>query len=124
MQRLTLCIVAALLALAVSAEVVIAVTSDEVYPAQVTVRRGDRVRWQAPARALLVLDLEDHSGQHIVISRAGSVAVTFLDAGPHPYSVRLEGGRALPGEVGVQPGPPAVGPVCAPGSNRSLCIEP
>jgi plastocyanin len=113
-----------LFALASSAEVVIAVTSDEVYPVRVTVRRGDRVRWQAPARALIVLDLEDHSGHHIVTSRAGSVAVTFLDAGPHPYFVRVGDGPAVPGEVIVQPGPPAAGAVCAPGSNRSLCIEP
>jgi plastocyanin len=122
MQTVTLALV--LFALAAGAEVVIAVTSDGVYPVQVTVRRGDRVRWQAPAKDLVILDLEDHSGQHIVTSRAGSVVVTFLDAGPHLYFVRVGAGSALAGEVVVQPGPPADGLVCAPGSNRSLCIEP
>jgi plastocyanin len=122
MQTVTVALV--MFALAASVEVVIAVTGDEVYPAQVTVRRGDRVRWQAPARALVVLDLEDHSGQHIVVSRAGSVAVTFLDSGPHPYLVRVAERPPLPGEVFVEPGPPVAGAVCAPGSNRSLCIEP
>ena len=76
-------------ALAESSEVVVAVTSDDVQPVQVTVRLGDRVRWRAPASVVVELDLEDHSGQHIVTARAGSIAVKFLDAGPHAYIVRV-----------------------------------
>ena len=117
-------VAAMLVALAASAEVVIAVTPDEVSPAQVSVVRGTRVRWQAPASVLVSLSLEDHSGQHVTTRRAGSIAVTFLDTGPHPYVVRVGVGRSLRGEVNVQPGPAAVGPPCAPESSRSLCIEP
>ena len=113
-----------LLALAADAEVVIAVTPDDVQPAHVTVRRGDRVRWRAPASVRVDLDLEDHAGQHVVVGRAGSVAVTFLDAGPHPYVVRVGAGRALRGEVVVKGGAPVPAPLCAPGSRRGLCIEP
>lgn len=122
MRPLTLAVV--LFAMGATSEMVIAVTPDAVYPAQVSVRRGDRVRWQGPINTILEVDLEDHQGQHIVIARTGSVAVTFLDAGPHPYLVRLGAERALPGEVLVQPGPAVDGRVCARGSNRSLCIEP
>ena len=122
MQAVTVALT--LLALAASAEVVIAVTPDRAYPAEVSIRRGDRVRWVAPARDVVALDLEDHSGQHIVVTRSGSVAVTFLDAGPHPYRVRVGAGQALSGEVAVQPGPPTAPPMCASESNRSLCIEP
>jgi plastocyanin len=113
-----------LFALAASTEVVIAVTPDDVQPAHVTVRRGDRVRWRAPASVRVELDLEDHGGQHVIVARAGSVAVTFLDSGLHPYVVRVGTGAALRGEVVVRVGPPVAGPTCAPGSNRSLCIEP
>jgi plastocyanin len=118
-------IAVAFLVLLSGTEIVIAVTPDDVAPAQVTVSRGDRVRWRAPASALVELDLEDHSGQHIVTTRAGSVAVTFLDTGPHPYVVRVGAGRRFRGHVAVQAGSEAVpGPLCAPGSSRSLCIEP
>ena len=116
--------VAALFALAAGTEVVIAVTPDDVTPAHVNVQRGTRVRWQAPGSVLVALDLEDHRGQHVVTSRAGSVAVAFLDTGPHPYVVRAGTGRALRGEVVVEAGPVDGDPLCAPGSNRSLCIEP
>jgi plastocyanin len=113
-----------LLAFVAMTETVIAVTPDHLYPAYINIRRGDRVRWQAADKLPLMLDLEDHRGQHVVITRAGSVAVTFLDAGPHAYVVRLGEGRPLRGEVEVQPGPPVEGAVCALGSNRSLCVEP
>ena len=113
-----------LLVLAASTEFVIAVTPDEVSSERVNVQRGARVRWQAPASVLVDLDLEDHRGQHVTIRRAGSVAVTFRDSGPHPYVVRVGAGRWLRGEVIVEAGAPATEMLCAQESSLSLCIEP
>ena len=113
-----------LLLLTAGTEIVVAVTTDRIDPAHVTVARGTRVRWQAPASVMVSLDLDDHGGQHVVTARAGSVVVTFLDSGSHPYVVRVGAGRHLRGEVAVEAGTPAAGPVCARGSSRSLCIEP
>lgn len=107
-----------------NAETIIRVDLDGVQPRTVSVAVGERVRWRGPEGTQVELDVEDHAGQHLVAARVGDVAVTFLDVGRHPYTVRLGGRPWLDGEVLVNPGLVPNFLECGAKSTRVLCVEP